>query len=210
MENKGNFGASLQKDFDPIWKEDFLDLQYLSKSAFILRQLFRVKRDRNSNEVNLSDLEIHEITGFGRNTIARAKAELIKSDDLVQKGYHVYLVPSFKKFSTGCAKTEQPPEKQLRQNGASGCAKTEHRLRQNGASVAPKRSNPYIRPDLDIKDQGKASFSEDEINDLRVLYPFREKRDDLKQHFLNRGFSEQESAHLLEKVYSQELTGGRV
>lgn len=201
--------------FDPIWIEDFFDLRSLSKTAFILRQLYRLYRDPATNIVNLPDTTIRKFTGFGRNTIAKAKKELIAHGFLTPIGYHALTVKEFHKFYTGCSKTEQVVKNDLLQNRATGCSKTEHHLLQNGAPLAPKQDNPYkADSDTDITDREnfpltEKDFDHAEIPFFKQFFPFRTKRSECIDHLKMRGFTEHAISELLEKVIYPEEYGYR-
>lgn len=136
MDNKQ---PKLESKFDPIWQADFKDLQALSKTAFILRQIYRLYRNSQTNQCNLSDYKIREITSWSRNTIQKAKYELIKKNHIIPNGFHLFTIPLFHKL-TNSSETEL--SQQLR-NRAINSSETE-------LSTAQKLSHNSSKTELSL------------------------------------------------------------
>lgn len=77
----------------------------LSKTAFILRQMYRLYRDPETNICNLSDLQIHSITGFHRDSIKSAREQLTKLKEITPLAYHTFKVRAFTKLQEKGNKT---------------------------------------------------------------------------------------------------------
>jgi hypothetical protein len=135
--------SRLKPGFDPLWQSEFLDFRLLklSKTAFILRQMYRLYRDFETNVCNLSDLQIRNITGWDRDCIKSAREQLIKLKEITPCGYHTFKVRPFQQHQT-CGKIPQPTQKpvagktgnQLPENPATTCGKTPQLLRENPAT----------------------------------------------------------------------------
>ncbi len=121
-------------NWDPIFKSSFGDLRKMSKTAFILRLLYRSYRNPRTNLCDLSDAKIREITGWRRETIQFAREELLKKRLLAPRGYHLFYVP---KLSTSRRKIRQPhlTENPSRDDGKSVNHLTENPSRDDGKSV---------------------------------------------------------------------------
>src|SRR3989338_7760017 len=88
----------LKKPWIPVWPEDFTDLRNMSKTAFILRQLYRVKRNPNTNICKLSEYEIQSLTGWDRKTIRTAKHKLISLGEILPQGSRIFLILPFHRY----------------------------------------------------------------------------------------------------------------
>ena len=84
--------------YDPIWKEDFYDLRFLSKPAFIIRQILRVYRNFDTSLSDISDKEIRKITGLNRRTIKTSIDELCQHGYITRFSYHVYFIRPFERY----------------------------------------------------------------------------------------------------------------
>ena len=110
---KHNSRPEYKKGFDPIWASDYLDIKLnkLSRTAFILRQMYRSYRDIKTNLCILSDLQIHNITGWHRESIQKARKQLINLGEIIPTGYHSFAVKSFHQYKESCTENGQPVER---------------------------------------------------------------------------------------------------
>lgn len=91
---------NLKPKFDPIWIDDFQDLtgvDKISPAAFIIRQVLRLERDQHTQETNLSDCQIQNLTGFSRPTIRQARKQLLDLGYIKKVGYHRYFIRKFER-----------------------------------------------------------------------------------------------------------------
>ena len=132
--------SRLKPGFDPLWQSEFLDfsLLKLSKTAFILRQMYRLYRDPETNVCNLSDLQIRSITGWDLYAVKRAREQLIKLKEITPCGYHTFKVKPFQQYQS-FSKTPKPtpdtlsakPLNQLQGNPETTFGKTPKQFRGN-------------------------------------------------------------------------------
>ncbi len=225
-------GNKFISGFDPIWKEDFIEFSFLSTSAFFLRLFMIAFRNPTTDIFDKSDVFIQKITKIHRNTIRKAKKELIRHGLIIPKGYHVYLVRNNKRYAAPFSLTStRQTEEQMHKNCATTCTKSvqlsstsctktvqavaqkmSNQLHKNCASVAQKVSNPIYTEteytEYTDKENLKGYVKEEEIPTLRKLYPFKE-RERLKVHLSNRGLNEFEIGKAFELIYPQQYTGRR-
>ena len=114
----------LKPGFDPIWASEFLEikLKKMSRTAFILRQMYRAYRNPETNICTLSDLQIHNITGWHRRAIRRARKQLIALGEIIPIGYYSFAVKTFHQYQESCAQKAQPQENDLSPKGSTSCA----------------------------------------------------------------------------------------
>jgi len=118
--------SRLKRGFDPIWSSEFLDFKLLrlSKTAFILRQMYRLYRDPETNVCVLSDLQIRSITGWHLLTLKKAREQLIKLKEITPCGYRTFKVKPFQQlegFVENAKPTQEPPSHKMRNQFRNKC-----------------------------------------------------------------------------------------
>src|SRR3989338_7612203 len=104
----------LKPKFDPIWQSDYLDirLKKLSRTTFIMRQMYRSYRNPETNLCSLSDWQIHHITGWHREAIKKARERLIALGEIIPTGYHSFAVKTFHQYQKTGTESVLPGKKE--------------------------------------------------------------------------------------------------
>ncbi len=125
----------------------------MSKTAFILRLLYRSYRNPRTNLCDLPDVKVREITGWDLHAVKMARELLLKKRLILPRGYHLYFIP---KLSTGFGKTPKP---QFRENPERVSGKPLNQFRENPERVSGKPLNSPHPTDTDIyrQQQGPAA-----------------------------------------------------
>lgn len=141
----------LEPGFDPVWSSEFLDIKikHMSRTAFILRQMYRSYRNITTNVCELSDLKIHQITGWHRRAINKARQQLIALGEIIPIGYRTYAVKDFHRYKESCAQKAQLENSYLSPKGSTDCAQKAHRLSPKGSPIEPKGLNFPVSTDTD-------------------------------------------------------------
>jgi hypothetical protein len=145
--------AKLESGFDPIWQSDLIDLRKMSSKAFILRQMYRLYRNTETNIVNLPDLTISQITGWDRKTIRLARSKLIELKEIIPQGYHTFKINPFHRLKS-CGETPQPDKNNLGRNSPTSCGETPQPVGRNSPTSCGETAQPLLTDtrDKDIKD----------------------------------------------------------
>ncbi|MDD5692261.1 MAG: hypothetical protein PHP10_03685 [Candidatus Omnitrophica bacterium] len=144
--------------FDPIWSSEFLDLKLkkMSRTTFILRQMYRSYRDPKTNLCTLSDWQIYYITGWHRRAIRKAREHLIKLGEIIPTGYHSFAVKTFHQFNeTGALKALPDNSDQSPKGSTSSALKAPDQSPKGSTSSALKALPLYTDntdTDIQIKD----------------------------------------------------------
>ena len=146
----------LKPKFDPIWQSDYLDirLKKLSRTTFIMRQMYRSYRNPETNLCSLSDWQIHHITGWHREAIKKARERLIALGEIIPTGYHSFAVKTFHQYQKTGTESVLPGKKEQHGKRATDGTETvpeQHGKRAtDGTETVPFPSYPDIT-DTDIQ-----------------------------------------------------------
>lgn len=123
-------------NFDPVWQSDYLDirLKKLSRTAFIMRQMYRSYRDPKTNLCKLSDPQIRSITGWDRESIQKAREQLIALGEIIPTGYRSYAVKAFHQIQESCRESRQPDQE-------PSVGKADNHLSEKPTSLVGKADN---------------------------------------------------------------------
>lgn len=137
--------------YDPVWKSDFLDikLKKMSRTAFIIRQIYRNYRNISTNVCELSDLQIRAITGWHLRAIKRAREQLIRLREITPHGYKTHLVSPFHQYEESLAQKAKPQENEFSLKGESTLAQKANEFSLKGDTLSPKRRNFPVSTDTD-------------------------------------------------------------
>ena len=160
---------NLERDFIPIWKDEFNDLKSLSKSAFILRLIYRSHSDYKTSLCQLSDRTIERMYGLNRRTIIRAKKALMERCDIEHLKNDIYRVKKFIKHQTGDKNTPSKCK-----TGDKNTPEAVTKIHQKGDKNTPERcqkdtSTLFIDKDIDSVDSKNTPLTQslkDAITDL--------------------------------------------
>ena len=147
-----------EKGFKPgfilVWPDEILDLRNLSKTAFILRYIYRLFRNSKDNICNISDLRIRELTGFDREAIRKARQKLIALNELTPLSYHSYKVKVFNQFRVdgNTANWRKNPQPHLTDKPPIGGGNTANHLTDKPPIGGGNTANPIYK-DKDNKDK---------------------------------------------------------
>jgi hypothetical protein len=150
--------GKLKPGFDPIWQSDLLDLRRMNRTAYILRQIYRLYRDPKTNLVNLSDYTIKAITGWHRESIIKARHQLIALKEIIPQGYHAFKLSPFHQMKSS---TENVLPQNDDQYGKRTTSSTETVPDQYGnrTTSSTETAQPLLTDtrDKDIKDTFSSS-----------------------------------------------------
>ncbi len=206
----------LKPGFDPVWSSEFLDirLKKMSKTAFIIRQMYRSYRNPENNTCNLSDLQIRNITGWHLRTIQKARQQLIRLGEIIPTGYHSFAVKAFHQYQESLAQSAKLPQNDFSIKGETSLAQKANDFSIKGETVSHKRRNFPVSTDTDTDktDSNSASpVSKEEtpspetflqpegIKTLKMLYGNDQLK--IKRHLERMGISEAEADLALGKEF---------
>jgi len=205
--------GKLAGNFDPIWLTDFEEIRIIGAYAFLIRQLIRLNRDPKTYLSNTTSTFINELTGFDFKTIKKSIALLIKLGLLVQKSYHLYEVPDFKKTITLSDKSQTTLGNIPNHFRTPSQTTLGHLPNQFGkVSQTPIYNTETEKTEFKsfVSDISKSlqakDISEDLIRYYKKEFPF-DNREDLKTGLTKGGFNESEISKIFERVYPQQYTG---
>ncbi len=211
-QNDTRHKTSLKKDFIPTWIEDLSLLKESNASTFAVYHVLKFYAVESPTfEIHkITEGDIHAQTGLEHKTIRRALNKLEKLEKIIRIGYCRYRLVNFFKFSTTSGKMPEPTQNHFGQNARTTSGKMPDNFGQNARPLRTECPNPLYfnrNVDRDLKERSgdKSPIEQQEHNWLRMQYPFRD-REGLKQHLVNRGYSEHDATMFMESFY-QEYTG---
>ena len=154
----------LKPKFDPIWQSDFVDfrLKKMSRTAFIMRQMYRLYRNPETNSCVLSDLQIRNITGWDLHAIRKARQQLIFLQEITPTGYHSFTVKTFHQFEKTLGETPKPQNKQFMGNPETSLGETPKQFRDNPETSLGETPKPY-NTDLKIQNKQNNKFNQSSV-----------------------------------------------
>lgn len=140
-----------QDGYDPYWRSDFLDIKIkkLSRTAFIMLQMYRSFRDIKTSICKLSDLDIRSITGWDQYAIKKARIQLISLGEISPIGYRLFKVKEFRKFDESIGETPKPSKDGFRGNPETGLGKTPNKLGGNPETGLGENLIPLLTDNTD-------------------------------------------------------------